>query len=154
MITIFIFQIFWKFGGFIVSTLVFRHFATLGQEDVFDAYHFAEGTIIWALYVAFDKFIFPVFLPLFSDERELRGEDEAWKFANSFVNLLLPALLAAMAACMYWAPEVVSFIARRWIEEHPSTADLAVRFTRWMLPGLFFAALASFTHALLNSYKR
>ena len=154
MITIFVFQIFWKFGGFIVGTLAFREFATRGSKDVLDAYSFAEGTIIWALYVVFDKFVFPVFLPLFSDERELRGEEESWKFANTFVNLFAPALLVTVAACMYWTPEVVDFIAPRWMDKHPATADRAIQFTRWLLPGLFFVALASFTHALLNSYKR
>ncbi|MFW6158381.1 MAG: murein biosynthesis integral membrane protein MurJ [Planctomycetota bacterium] len=154
MITIFVFQLFWKFGGFIVSTLVFREFATPGQKHIFDAYNFAEGTVFWALYVAFDKFVFPVFLPLFSDERELRGEEEAWRFANTFANLLMAALLVAVAACIVWAPEVVDFIAAEWRHNHPGTAETAVLFTRVMLPALFFVALGSFTHALLNSYKR
>ncbi|MFO7898065.1 MAG: lipid II flippase MurJ [Planctomycetota bacterium] len=154
MITIFVFQLFWKFGGFIVSTLVFREFATAGEKHIFDAYNFAEGTVFWALYVVFDKFVFPVFLPLFSDERELRGEEEAWRFANTFANLLMAALLVAVAACIVWAPEVVDFIAGEWRAHHPDTASTAVRFIRVMLPALFFVALGSFTHALLNSYKR
>ncbi|MFH1730516.1 MAG: lipid II flippase MurJ [Planctomycetota bacterium] len=154
MITIFIFQVFWKFGGFIVKTLILREFGTEELSHVFDAYMFAESTIIWTLYVVFDKFIFPTFIPLFIEERELRGEAEAWRFANSFANLLMLILLGAIAACMVWAPHVVDFIAHRWVVEHPETGQEAVRFSRWMLPALFFVALGSFTHALLNAHKR
>ncbi len=154
MITIFVFQLFWKFGGLIVSTLVYRQFARAGEEYKFDAFSFAEGAVIWVLYSFFDQFIFPVFLPLFSDERELRGEDAAWRFATPFVNVLILALGFSVAACTLWAHEVVNLVAREWIKAHASTADLAIRFTRWMMPGLFFVALGSFTHALLNAYKR
>jgi peptidoglycan biosynthesis protein MviN/MurJ (putative lipid II flippase) len=154
MITIFVFQIFWKFGGFIVKVLAFRQFGADDQKYILDAYTFAESTIIWTLYVLFDKFIFPTFLPLFSEERELRGEDEAWKFANTFVNLLVLALLGTVTACVWWAPQVVNFIAPNWVVEHPDTAETAISFCRWMLPALFFVSLGSFTHALLNSYKR
>ena len=154
MITIFIFQVFWKFGGFIVKTLILREFGTEELSHVFDAYMFAESTVIWTLYVVFDKFIFPTFIPLFTEERELRGEAEAWRFANSFVNLLMLMLLGAVAACMVWAPQVVDFIAHQWMLEHPETGREAVRFCRWMLPALFFVALGSFTHALLNAHKR
>ena len=154
MITIFIFQIFWKFGGFIVKTLILRQFGTAEQSHVLDAYMFAESTVIWTLYVVFDKFIFPTFIPLFSEERELRGEDGAWRFANSFVNLLMIVLLGTLAACAVWAPQVVDFIAHRWIVGHSDTAALAIRLSRWMLPALFFVVLGSFTHALLNAHKR
>jgi peptidoglycan biosynthesis protein MviN/MurJ (putative lipid II flippase) len=154
MITIFVFQIFWKFGGFIVKTLILRQFGEEGELHLFDAYMFAESTIIWTLYVVFDKFIFPTFIPLFSEERELRGEDDAWRFANSFVNCLILVLLGALAACMVWAPQVVDFIAHKWMVEHPETGRTAIRFCRWMLPALFFVVLGSFTHALLNAHKR
>jgi peptidoglycan biosynthesis protein MviN/MurJ (putative lipid II flippase) len=154
MVTIFIFQIFWKFGGFIVKTLVFRQFARAGQEHVFDAYLFAEATFVWTLYVVFDKTIFPTFIPLFSDELERNGEAGAWRFARSFANTLILALLGVVAACMVWTPEVVHFIAGGWVQEHAETAELAIRFCRWMLPALLFVAFGSFTHALLNANKR
>jgi peptidoglycan biosynthesis protein MviN/MurJ (putative lipid II flippase) len=154
MVTIFIFQIFWKFGGFIVKTLVFRQFAPAGQEHVLDAYFFAEATFIWTLYVVFDKTIFPTFIPLFSDELERRGEADAWRFARTFVNALVLSLLAVVTACMIWTPDVVHFIASGWVAEHRDTAELALRFCRWMLPAVFFVSLGSFTHALLNANKR
>jgi peptidoglycan biosynthesis protein MviN/MurJ (putative lipid II flippase) len=154
MITIFVFQLFWKFGGFIVKTLVFREFATRGSKHIFDAYTFAEATIIWTVYVLFDKFIFPTFLPLFSDERELHGETQAWKFANSFVNVLVPLLLVTIVACMTWTRPLVNFVAPGWRENDPLTAGWAVRLCHFMLPALLFVVVGSFTHALLNSYKR
>ena len=157
MITIFVFQVFWKFGGFIVKVLALNQFGGKDDKYILDAYTFAESTVIWTLYVFFDKFIFPTFLPLFSEERELRGEEEAWKFANSFANVLFLSLLAVVAVCVYWAPELVHFIAPRWVAEHGGagkTGATAIRFCRWMLPALIFVAFGSFTHALLNSYKR
>jgi len=154
MVTIFIFQVFWKFGGLIVKVLALNQFGGKQDKYILDAYTFAEGTVIFSLYVVFDKFIFPVFLPLFSEERELKGEDDAWRFANSFVNLLIPVLLATVVVLNFSMSEVVHFIARPWIAKHGDTANLAIQFCRCMLPALFFVALGSFTHALLNSYKR
>jgi len=154
MITIFIFQVFWKFGGFIVKTFVMNELATEDFAHTYDAYMFAEGTILWTLYVVFDKFIFPTFVPLFSEERDLRGEPAAWDFANSYANVLIIVLLGTVAACLVWTPDVVDVIARSWRIDHPETARDAVRFSRWMLPALLFLAFGSFTHALLNAHKR
>ncbi len=154
MIVVFIFQIFGRFGGFVVRTLVYREFGTGAGLITLDAYFFAESTIIWALFVIFDKFIMPTFLPLFSSERDTEGDEAAWKFANSFVNILLLVLAGVATVCMIWVPDLVRVIAYQWTVDYPETAARAIRFARIMVPAFFLIALSSFTNAMLISRKQ
>jgi len=141
------FQLFWKFGGLIVTLLVGSLFGS-GPES--DAYFFVTETVVFLLQTLCLKVAIPLVVPLFKEELAERGEEAAWRFANTVLNLAGLVLAAAVVAAFVFAPRIVALFAMGFSEQQVA---LSTRLMRWMLPGVFGICLATVTYALLNSYN-
>jgi len=125
-------------------------FSTFGAGDVLDTYYAAfrlpdlifNTLVLGALSAAF----IPVFLEYWHKDKE-----QAWKIANSVLNIILVVLLILGIAGFYLAPEVVSIIAPGFdLEKRLATAEL----TRIMLLGIIFLGLSNIASSILNAFKR
>jgi putative peptidoglycan lipid II flippase len=86
------------------------------------------------------------FVPLFTEELEKKGEDEAWRSAGTFIaNFMIVAIVLA-AVAMVAAPWLVSAVAPGFDLEYQT---LATSLTRIMMLSLFIGAGAGIlTHVL------
>lgn len=125
-------------------------FGAFGAGDSLDAYYAAfrlpdlvfNTLVLGALSAAF----IPVFLQYWRQDR-----DEAWKIANSLLNIMLVVLLVFGMLAFYFAPEIISLSAPGFsLEKRIATAELA----RIMLVGIIFLALSNVASSVLNSFKR
>ncbi|MDP3995244.1 MAG: murein biosynthesis integral membrane protein MurJ [bacterium] len=125
-------------------------FSTFGAGDTLDTYYAAfrlpdlifNTLVLGALSAAF----IPVFL-----EHWHKNKQEAWKIANSILNIILITLLVLGAAAFIYAPELISIIAPGFdLEKRIATAEL----TRIMLIGILFLGLSNITSSILNAFKR
>lgn len=146
-LVIIFFQLFWKFGGLIVTLLVGSIFGS-GPES--DAYFFVSETVVFLLQTLCLKVFIPVVVPLFKEELAARGEGAAWGFASTVLNLAALVLAATVVAGFIFAPQVLSLFAMGFNEQQLA---LSTRLMRWMLPGVFGVCMATVTYAVLNSYN-
>lgn len=125
-------------------------FSTFGAGDVLDTYYAAfrlpdlifNTLVLGALSAAF----IPVFLEYWHKDKE-----QAWKIANSVLNIILVVLLVLGILGFYFAPEIVSMIAPGFdLEKRLVTAEL----TRIMLIGIIFLGLSNIASSMLNAFKR
>lgn len=141
------FQLFWKFGGLIVTLLVGSVFGS-GPES--DAYFFVTETVVFLLQTLCLKVFIPLVVPIFKEELAERGEEAAWRFANTVLNLTAMLLATIVVAGMVFAPQVLSLFAMGFNEQQLA---LSARLMRWMMPGVFGVCLATVTYGILNSYN-
>ncbi|MAG28618.1 murein biosynthesis integral membrane protein MurJ [bacterium] len=125
-------------------------FSTFGAGDVLDTYYAAfrlpdlifNTLVLGALSAAF----IPVFLEYWHKDKE-----QAWKIANSVLNIMLVVLVVLGLLAFYFTPELVSLIAPGFdIEKRLATAEL----TRIMLIGIIFLGLSNIASSMLNAFKR
>lgn len=125
-------------------------FSTFGAGDVLDTYYAAfrlpdlifNTLVLGALSAAF----IPVFLEYWHKDKE-----EAWKIANSVLNIILVILFILGILGMIFAPEIIGIIAPGFgIEKRLATAEL----TRVMLIGIIFLGLSNISSSILNAFKR
>jgi len=147
MFVIIFFQLFWKFGGLILTLLVGSIFGA-GPES--DAYFFVTETIVFLLQTLCLKVFIPVVVPLFKQELGEHGEQAAWRFGSTVLNLAAMVLAAIVVAGFIFAPRLISVFAAGFNQQQLA---LSSRLMRWMLPGVFGVCLATVTYALLNSYN-
>jgi len=147
MLVIFFFQLFWKFGGLVVTLLVGSVFGS-GPES--DAYFFVTETVVFLLQTLCLKVFIPLVVPIFKQELSERGEEAAWRFGNTVLNLAAVLLAAAVVGGFIFAPRILSLFAMGFNEQQLA---LSARLMRWMLPGVFGICLATVTYAILNSYN-
>ena len=147
MFVIIFFQVFWKFGGLIITLLVGSVF---GSSPESDAFFFVSETVVFLLQTLCLKLFIPVVVPIFKEQLGQEGEQAAWRFGSTVLNLAIVALAALTVAGMVFAPQITSLIAEGFNERQ---ALLSTRLMRWMFPGVFAICLATVTYALLNSYN-
>ena len=125
-------------------------FSTFGAGDVLDTYYAAfklpdlifNTLVLGALSAAF----IPVFLDYWHKDKE-----QAWKIANSILNITIFILFALGIAAFYLAPELIQIIAPGFdVGKRIETAEL----TRIMLIGILFHGLSNVASSILNSFKR
>jgi len=151
MFIIIFFYFFWKFGGFLLNVLIGSLFPS-GIES--DAFLCAYTSVIYLFYGIVLKFFMPAFMPLFMEEMEKKGEDAAWRFASSTINIMLVILGGAILLGFIFTPQIMRAIAEGYFRNPDDPrGEMTIRWVRIMLPGLLGACIGIFTYALLNSYK-
>ena len=141
------FQVFWKLGGFLLNVLVGWFWGPSVQAD---AYLFVGENVIFLLQTLCLKVAIPVIVPVFKAEREKRGEESAWHFLNTVINMVLVIQVLVMLAGMVYASEFVALTGQGFNRE---TERLATLMMRWSMPGVFLISFATVTYAILNSYN-
>lgn len=125
-------------------------FSTFGAGDTLDTYYAAfrlpdlifNTLVLGALSAAF----IPVFLEYWH-----KNKQDAWKIANSVLNIILIAMVGLGLLAFYFAPELISIIAPGFdLQKRIATAEL----TRIMLIGILFLGLSNIASSILNAFKR
>ncbi len=88
------------------------------------------------------------FIPVFNDIMSKRGKDDAMKFVNKFVTLILCASFLIMALGIIFSGTLVSMQTNYTGEKHA----LAARLTAIMFPMIIFTGLAFSFVGLLQSF--
>jgi len=146
-LTILFFQVFWKLGGFFLNVLVGSFW---GPSTHADAFLFVSDNVIFLLQTLSLKVAIPVLVPIFKEQKDGLGEERAWDFLNTVVNLVLVAQAIVMIAGMVFASD---FIAAAGAGFNRETERMATLMMRWSMPGVFLISFATVTYAILNSYK-
>ena len=149
MFVIIFFGLFWKLGGFLMSVLVTGFYGE--NSAIWDVYNGVYSILIFTVfYSTLLKVVVPAFMPLFAEERERGGEEQAWRFASTIINLLIPAAVIVSIATWYFAPRIVAVLLHGF---DPERQRLAASLLRMVAPGIAVLGFALLALAILNSYK-
>jgi len=148
MFVIVFFGLFWKFGGFLMSVLVAKFWGD--NSAMWDVYNGVYSIILFMVfYSSVLKVVVPAFMPLFAEERE-KGEEQAWRFANTVINLVIPGAVVAALAGYFFAPKLVALFLQGFDAERQAISS---RLLQWLSPGVAVLGFALLALAILNSYK-
>lgn len=129
----------------ITQTIIARE---LGLSTLSDAYFAVEK--VPELLISFVAAGFgATFIPMFAEYRIGQGEDEAWKFASSFLFLSLIVSLSFTLVAVLCASALVSVIAPGF---QGAAREIAVRLLRVMALSTMFLGLNAGLMGLLQSY--
>jgi peptidoglycan biosynthesis protein MviN/MurJ (putative lipid II flippase) len=145
--TILFFQIFWKLAGFFLNVLIGSFW---GPSVHADAFLFVSDNVIFLLQSFSLKVAIPVLVPVFKEQKDGLGEEKAWEFLNTVVNLILVVQAIVMVAGMIYASDFIAMAGSGFNRE---TEHLATLMMRWSMPGVFLISFATVTYAILNSYN-
>lgn len=148
MIVIIFFGLFLKLGGFLMSLIVGRFY---GPGSVLDSYSHVFNILLYVfVYSTLLSVVMPAFMPIFSQTRLAKGDEEAWKLASTLLNAtLLGALLVAVGAFIFSEPIIGVLVPGFSGEQRMVTASML----RGMSPGVVVFVFALIAMAILNSYK-
>ncbi len=90
------------------------------------------------------------FVTVFTEYRHLRGEERTWRLANNVIICLSLLVGAIVLAGFFWAPDIVSLMARDFINV-PGKIGLTALMTRIMFPFLLLISLAAVAMGILNT---
>ncbi len=145
-------------AGFMAMATMLSKVLGLVRDSMIGAY-FATGMDAEAFLTAsrlpttlFDMVIGGVisatFIPVFNDIWTKEGKDNAMRFLNKFVTLVLTASVAIAVFAIIFAHPLVSFLAPEYAAEKH---DLTVQLTTIMMPMIIFTGLAYSFVGLLQS---
>ncbi|MFQ5952581.1 MAG: murein biosynthesis integral membrane protein MurJ [Candidatus Omnitrophota bacterium] len=89
-------------------------------------------------------------VPVLTEYRHTRSEEEYWKAARVILNLLLSVLIILSFVGVFFAPVIVRVIAPGFIRD-PEKFSTAVLLTRWVFPYILFLGLVAYSKGVLNS---
>ncbi len=140
-----------KFAGLLLTAVMGRY---LPARVVDSIYVVAFEGCIFTVFLIGEQVIAPTFLPVFLREKESRGEQAAWHFANTVLTLQALILLG-VTAWFEFAPASVIRLLTAWdATTHPEQFGLACDGLTAIAPALVFLSLGSTTYMLLTGYKR
>jgi len=90
------------------------------------------------------------FVTVFTEYRQLRGEERTWRLANNVLICLSLLVGGIVLTGIFWSPEIVSLMARDFILV-PGKLGLTVLMTRIMFPFLLLISLAAVAMGILNT---
>jgi putative peptidoglycan lipid II flippase len=90
------------------------------------------------------------FVTVFTEYRQLRGEERTWRLANNVLICLSLLVGGVVLAGIFWSPEIVGLMARDFINV-PGKIGLTALMTRIMFPFLFLISLAAVAMGILNT---
>ncbi|MCK5687451.1 murein biosynthesis integral membrane protein MurJ [bacterium] len=93
-----------------------------------------------------------IFITVFSDFRENKGEESAWKVASNTFKILFIILFLISLTGFVFAEPIVRMITFTFGDNSPKVL-LTIDLTRIMFPYLFFIGMAAFVMGILNSFK-
>ncbi len=94
------------------------------------------------------------FIPIFTEEKELNGEEAAFQFARRFLNLSLLALSLMSALGVLGAGIIIScFALLGGRPVAPEAQELTTSLTRLMFPYIALISWAAIAQGILNTYR-
>jgi putative peptidoglycan lipid II flippase len=133
--------------GFMREVVSARYYGTRWEMDTF----LAAATIPTILFGVFNGALVSALVPTFSEYLAHRKEEEAWRLANTTLNMLAIVLTSCA---------IVGFFTARWyvpLIAHGFPAPqmgVAIRMTRWLMPSIVAVSLSGVISAMLYAYHR
>ncbi|MGC9049219.1 MAG: lipid II flippase MurJ, partial [Patescibacteria group bacterium] len=142
-----IFSILSRLVGLLRDRLLTSKF---GAGEILDAYYAAfrlpdlvfNTLVLGALSSAF----IPIFLEVWS-----KNKDEAWRVANSVLNILFTVIFFFAVVFSIFAPLFINLIVPGFRAE---MKNLTIQLTRIILIGILFFTLSNVASGILNSFRR
>ncbi|MHB8461052.1 MAG: lipid II flippase MurJ, partial [Vulcanimicrobiaceae bacterium] len=133
--------------GFLREVINAKYYGTQWQMDTF----LAAATVPTILFGLFNGALVTALVPVFSEYLAREDEAEAWRLANTIVNLL--GILLVVLATVGWlaAPFYVPIIAHGFA---PPQMQLTIDMTRMLMPTIVAVSLSGVVSAMLNAYHR
>ncbi len=133
--------------GFLREVINAKYYGTQWQMDTF----LAAATVPTILFGLFNGALVTALVPVFSEYLAREDEAEAWRLANTIVNML--GILLVLLATVGWlaAPYYVPIIAHGFA---PAQMKLTIDMTRMLMPTIVAVSLSGVISAMLNAYHR
>ena len=93
-------------------------------------------------------------VPFLSGKLERDEEQEGWRAASSFINVVFIIMVLLCGLGMIFAPQIIPAVAPGFAQKSPQTQELSIRLTRILFPSVSFIMLAGICNGVLNSYKK
>ncbi len=133
-------------------------------RDIFIAQIFGAGLVADAFFVAFaipsmirrlltEGALTSAFIPVYSDEREQRGESAARRFSGAIGLVLAGSLVLICVLGVVFAGPLVTALAPGFTRA-AEKLGLTTRLTQVMFPFLFFIGLSAIATGVLNATRR
>jgi putative peptidoglycan lipid II flippase len=132
------------FGREVVNA---RYFGTRWEMDAF----LAASVIPMILFGVFNGALVSALVPTFSEYISHGERQEAWRLANTIINTLLIVLGTLAVVGYFCAPYYVPLIAHGFPAPE---MGVAIRMTRWLMPGIVAVSLSGVLSAVLNAQGR
>ncbi|TZE80921.1 murein biosynthesis integral membrane protein MurJ [Calorimonas adulescens] len=133
-----------KFLGFLREMVIAREFgAGLGS----DAYFMAQS-IPMLFFTSIGSALATTFIPLYTEYKSKNGREDADRFANQIMNLVLIVSVVLTVAGVLFSPLLVRIIAPGFTGEKLS---LTVGLSRTLFPLIIFVGLANVATGILQS---
>ena len=134
--------------GFVRERAVAEVFGRTWQTDAYRAaFHIPD--LMYFLLVG--GALSAAFIPVFSQYLATRDEDEAWRVASSFLNLVVGLLLVFTVLGVLFTPALAPLVAYGFTGEQEA---LLIHLMRLMFPAVFLTALAGLGIGVQNAYQR
>lgn len=128
--------------------------STFGGGGALDSYFaaFKVPDLIFNVLVlgALSSSFIPVFIG-YIKKNDPEARDEAWRVANSILNLLLIVLVVLGILFFIFAPQIIPLIAPGFSAEKQ---DITIQLSRVMLVAIVFFGISNVVSGILNALKR
>lgn len=137
-----------KLLGFLRERLIASKFGASPETDAYNAAFgvpdFIYGTLILGSLLS-------VFIPVFIHYREKQGNEEAFRVANSILNLIILIFLACGVLLFIFAPQMMHIIAPGF---DAVRTDMAVGMTRIISVNILLFGISNILSGILNASKK
>lgn len=123
----------------------------LGVTAIADAYDIANNLPNMLFELLAGGVLSSVFIPMFMEQLQKHGEEDAWRFASYVLNILILLLGAVAAVATIW-PE--PFVRSQTMTIPREQAELAMWFFRFFAVQIVFYGIQLVFAGILNSYRR
>lgn len=134
--------------GFVRERAVAEVFGRTWETDAFRA-AFLIPDLMYFLLVG--GALSAAFIPVFSQYLATRDEEEAWRVASSFLNLVIGLLLLFAILGVIFTPALAPLVAYSFTGQE---RDLLIHLMRLMFPAVFLTAIAGLGIGIQNAYQR
>jgi putative peptidoglycan lipid II flippase len=132
------------FGREVVNA---RYFGTRWEMDAF----LAASLIPMILFGVFNGALVSALVPTFSEYIAHGDDEQAWRLANTIINVLLIVLCGCAVLGYVLAPYYVPLIAHGFPKPE---LGVTIRMTRWLMPSIVAVSLSGVLTAVLNANHR
>ena len=125
------------------------------EHRITDAYNIANTTpnIIYEL--ALGGILSSVFVPVFVEWLQRRGQDEAWDAAQRVMTIAVAALGSLTVVGILAAPFIIRlYTIGQSGARAAATRELGTFFLRWFMPQILFYGIGAVATGLLNAHRR
>jgi putative peptidoglycan lipid II flippase len=133
--------------GFFRESIMAGFFGKTGVTDAYQTAFILPDLLYWLLV---GGVLSSAFIPVFSEYINKGNEEEGWRVASSFINLILLSLSGLVILAILFTPQFVRMQVPGFTVENQA---LTVHLTRTILIQPLLLALSGITMGILNSYK-